>query len=78
MPNLPKAVIWGAAAVLAAVMLCPGSGKASDFSTPWLRPDRALVVDAYEYNAIDWTKLSADKRVVGFISKATHGLPPPS
>lgn len=50
---------------------------ASDFSEPWKRPDRALVVDAYEYNAIDWEQLVTDKRVVGFINKASDGLSPP-
>ena len=49
---------------------------ASDFSEPWKNPDRALVVDAYEYNPIDWRKLAEDKRVVGFINKASDGLPP--
>jgi len=55
----------------------PVAGQASEFSAPWQRSDRALVVDAYEYNAIDWKKLSTDKRIVGFISKASDGLPPP-
>ncbi len=63
-------------ALLAAVLL--PAAQASDFSRPWLRSDRALVIDAYEYNSIDWTKLAEDKRVVGFINKATDGLPPPS
>jgi GH25 family lysozyme M1 (1,4-beta-N-acetylmuramidase) len=78
MPILPKALARSAAALAAAAFLWPAQGYASDFSKPWLRPDRALVVDAYEYNAIDWTKLAEDKRIVGFISKATDGLPPPS
>jgi GH25 family lysozyme M1 (1,4-beta-N-acetylmuramidase) len=78
MPNLPKALARSAAALVAAAMLWPAYGHASDFSKPWLRPDRALVVDAYEYNSIDWTKLAEDKRVVGFINKATDGLPPPA
>ena len=50
---------------------------ASDFTEPWKRQDRALVIDAYEYNSIDWTALSADKRIAGFINKASDGLPPP-
>ncbi len=50
---------------------------ASDFSEPWKKPDRALVLDAYEYNSIDWAKLSTDKRIAGFIAKASDGLPPP-
>ena len=52
------------------------SAQASDFSEPWKRKDRALVIDAYEYNSIDWQKLSLDKRIVGFINKASDGLPP--
>ncbi|MGB3389989.1 MAG: GH25 family lysozyme [Pseudaminobacter sp.] len=52
-------------------------GGASDFSQPWKRSDRALVIDAYEYNSIDWQKLVTDKRIVGFINKASDGLSPP-
>lgn len=57
------------------LMLTPA--KASDFSEPWKDADRALVVDAYEYNSIDWTRLATDKRLVGFINKASDGMPPP-
>jgi len=49
---------------------------ASDFSEPWKNPDRALVIDAYEYNSIDWTALAGDKRIAAFINKASDGLPP--
>lgn len=49
----------------------------SDFSEPWRKADRALVLDAYEYNSIDWTALATDKRIAGFISKASDGLAPP-
>jgi GH25 family lysozyme M1 (1,4-beta-N-acetylmuramidase) len=49
---------------------------AADFSEPWKRNDRALVIDAYEYNEIDWQKLATDKRIAGFIGKASDGLPP--
>ncbi|RWK31075.1 GH25 family lysozyme [Mesorhizobium sp.] len=50
--------------------------QASDFSEPWKNTDRALVIDAYEYNPIDWTELATDKRIVGFINKASDGMPP--
>ena len=53
-----------------------GVAGASDFSEPWKREDRALVIDAYEYNPIDWPEMVADKRIVGFINKASDGLPP--
>ncbi len=43
---------------------------------PWQSTDRALVIDAYEFNPIDWKELVTDQRVVGFINKASDGLPP--
>ena len=43
---------------------------------PWKSDDKALVIDAYEFNPIDWTALTADKRIAGFISKASDGLAP--
>lgn len=62
-----------AAALLAGTMAL---GHASDFSQPWKRDDRALVIDAYEYNSIDWQKLASDKKIVGFINKGSDGLAP--
>ncbi|MGX5840739.1 glycoside hydrolase family 25 protein [Mesorhizobium sp. ArgA1] len=59
------------------MMALVSAAKASDFSEPWRDGDRALVVDAYEYNSIDWGELATDKRIVGFINKASDGLPPP-
>lgn len=53
-----------------------GPAKADDFSEPWKQPDRALVIDAYEYNSIDWEKLVLDRRIAGFINKASDGLSP--
>ena len=53
------------------------AAQGSDFSQPWKRSDRALVIDAYEYNPIEWDKLVSDKRVTGFINKASDGLAPP-
>lgn len=53
-----------------------GGALASEFSEPWRRADRALVIDAYEYNEIDWQKLATDKRIAGFIGKGSDGLPP--
>ncbi|WP_373502114.1 glycoside hydrolase family 25 protein [Aestuariivirga sp.] len=61
--------------LLAAAMVATPA-LASDFSRPWQRPDTALVIDAYEYNAIDWNELVTDKRITGFINKASDGLPP--
>lgn len=66
-----------AALALLTVVAASGAAHASDFSEPWKQPDRALVLDAYEYNPIDWAQLATDKRIAGFIAKASDGLPPP-
>ncbi|RYI01412.1 MAG: muramidase, partial [Acetobacteraceae bacterium] len=46
------------------------------WNKPWKAEDRALVVDAYEFNPIDWKELAEDKRIAGFINKASDGMPP--
>lgn len=65
----------GFAAMLAGAAAAPVA-SASDFSKPWLNKDRALVIDAYEYNPLDWKKLAANKRITAFINKGSDGLPP--
>ena len=42
---------------------------------PWKKQENAIVIDAYELNEIDWSEMLADKRIAGFISKASDGLP---
>ncbi|EHH11736.1 glycoside hydrolase family protein [Mesorhizobium amorphae CCNWGS0123] len=73
----PAHLLRRSALALAAMVALTLAAKASDFSEPWKNADRALVIDAYEYNSIDWGQLATDKRVVGFINKASDGLPPP-
>ncbi|MDX3925582.1 MAG: GH25 family lysozyme [Shinella sp.] len=48
--------------------------KAAD-TEPWKDRDNAIVIDAYELNEIDWDAMLSDKRIAGFISKASDGLP---
>ncbi|OCP16735.1 MULTISPECIES: GH25 family lysozyme [unclassified Ensifer] len=42
---------------------------------PWKSKSNAIIVDAYEMNSIDWEVMLADKRISGFIAKASDGLP---
>ncbi|MBD9555575.1 glycoside hydrolase family 25 [Ensifer sp. ENS03] len=42
---------------------------------PWKTKSNAIIVDAYEMNSIDWETMLGDKRVSGFIAKASDGLP---
>ncbi|EAU42279.1 hypothetical protein FP2506_05556 [Fulvimarina pelagi HTCC2506] len=48
----------------------------ADWKAPWKDSDRALVIDAYEFNPIDWEKMTSDERIAGFINKASDGMPP--
>lgn len=67
--TLFKAIIL-ATAFLAGL---PAAHAADD--EPWKDPRQAIVLDAYELNILDWEKLFANKRIAGFISKASDGLP---
>jgi len=73
----PAHLLRRSAIALAAMMALISASKASDFSEPWKNADRALVIDAYEYNSIDWAQLATDKRIAAFINKASDGMPPP-
>ena len=57
----------------AAFFVCAPAHAADD--EPWKDMSTALVIDAYELNTIEWDKLVANKRIAGFISKASDGLP---
>lgn len=69
-------VLGATLAVFGSLWLTAAPATGSEFSEPWKREDRALVIDAYEYNPIDWHKLVEEKRVAGFINKASDGLAP--
>jgi len=72
---------WLAAALAATLCLATPTptraADATDFDRAWEQKDRAIVIDAYEYNPIDWRALTSDKRIVGFINKASDGVSPP-
>jgi len=54
-----------------------GSAFAGEFNAPWRDKTRGIVIDAYDKNKIDWQLLQKDKRIVGFIAKASDGLTSP-
>ena len=47
--------------------------ETSEFNRPWLDKNKALVIDAFHKNAINWSKIKTDTRVAGVIHKATEG-----
>lgn len=60
------------ASVLALSMTVPA--PAAGFLEPWKNREKALVLDAYELNSIDWLTVVKNKRIAGFIGKASDGL----
>lgn len=50
---------------------------ASDFNYAWRDKQKAIVIDAYEKNPIDWHKMVTDKRIRAFIGKSSDGLQSP-
>jgi GH25 family lysozyme M1 (1,4-beta-N-acetylmuramidase) len=65
-----------AMALLSAQMLSIGPAAATEFFRPWADPKRAIVLDGYEHNIIDFAKIATDKRVTAFIHKGSDGVPP--
>ena len=57
-----------------AVAAAPKAQEPS-YNRPWKDPNQLLVLDAYEFNEIDWQELLSDDRIVGFINKASDGMP---
>ena len=53
------------------------SAYASDFSYPWRNKQKAIVIDAYEKNPIDWQKMVKNKQIRAFIGKSSDGLQSP-
>jgi len=53
------------------------SAQASDYNAPWRDKNKAIVLDAYERNHVDWMELVKNKQIRGFIGKASDGLPSP-
>ena len=69
---------WHVIAGIAAFLCLLSLARAADAAQlrPWRDSSNALLVDAYEMNIIDWDALLKDKRIAGFIAKASDGLPP--
>ncbi len=44
------------------------------YNVAWSDTNRPILIDAYGANAIDWTKMQTDKRVVAIIHKSSQGL----
>ncbi|WEX78220.1 glycoside hydrolase family 25 protein [Sinorhizobium numidicum] len=61
-------------AALVGLTFAAASARASDVE-PWKQRQNAIIVDAYEMNSIDWEAMLKDKRISGFIAKASDGLP---
>jgi GH25 family lysozyme M1 (1,4-beta-N-acetylmuramidase) len=74
--RLFRSMLAGTFAALAMLTSLPAAAGTT-FERPWAASHRALVLDAYEYNEIDLEVIAKNKRIAGFIHKASDGLPPP-
>ncbi|MGI9355275.1 MAG: glycoside hydrolase family 25 protein [Rhizobiaceae bacterium] len=63
-------------AMLLGIGLTASAALADAMNAPWQHKNSAIVLDAYEYTLLDWEKLKKNKRLAGFINKASDGLPP--
>ncbi|MEE9313149.1 MAG: glycoside hydrolase family 25 protein [Rhizobiaceae bacterium] len=52
------------------------SALAGEFAGAWNSKNSSIVLDAYEYTPIDWSKLKHNQRLAGFINKASDGISP--
>ncbi|MCB0575222.1 MAG: glycoside hydrolase family 25 protein [Saprospiraceae bacterium] len=50
-----------------------GLAQVSEFNQPWMDSTKALILDPYHGNDLNWEELASDKRVAGIIHKATQG-----
>jgi Lyzozyme M1 (1,4-beta-N-acetylmuramidase) len=67
---------------IALAVACLGGALASaadparaEVRMPWKDPNTAIVIDAYELNTINWDEMLGDRRIAGFIAKASDGMP---
>jgi lysozyme len=51
-----------------------GQTNSDQFKEPWKDRTKAIVLDPYCENSIDWTTLATESRVGGIIHKASEGL----
>ncbi|MDA8870693.1 glycoside hydrolase family 25 protein [Rhizobiaceae bacterium] len=56
--------------------LATTSATAGEFNRPWKDAEHSIVLDAYEFTPIEWPELAKNKNLVGFINKASDGMPP--
>lgn len=53
------------------------TSQASDFYQPWRNKQKAIIIDAYEKNPINWQEMVKNKQIRAFIGKSSDGLPSP-
>jgi GH25 family lysozyme M1 (1,4-beta-N-acetylmuramidase) len=70
---------YGLIAVLSGMLFFLISAQVSAFASdrsPWRDKSKAIVLDAYEKNPINWEKVATNPQIAGFIAKSSDGLPP--
>lgn len=60
--------------LFALLFSCVLIGQTTEFNKPWEDTSKAIIIDPYYANQIDWVKLKTDTRVVAIIHKSSEGL----
>ena len=75
--RIPSVLFTKIAAAFVLISCIVTTSQASDFYQPWRNKQKAIVIDAYEKNPINWHEMVKNKQIRGFIGKASDGLPSP-
>ncbi len=59
------------------LVLSAGGAQANPYWSPWYGKNTSIVVDAYAYSPIRWKEFTKNRKLIGFINKASDGLSPP-
>lgn len=60
--------------VVQLVSICMFAVPVSEFYEPWQDPTKAIVIDPFEKNDINWESLATDSRVAGIVHRSSIGL----
>jgi lysozyme len=50
------------------------NAQTTEFNQPWTNPETSIIIDAFEGNDINFTKLKTDTKVIAVIQRASIGL----
>jgi lysozyme len=56
------------------IVISTAASATSEFDQPWLDNSRALIIDPFVGNRLDWEQMARENRLVAIVHKATTGV----